>query len=102
MLEGTIIKNEFLKLWDEYENKSSIEAKIVKDADNLDVDFELVEQAANGGSLKNALDPGRSIVAADKLYTKTAKAIYKQLQSSNPHDWHVHGRNRINAGDWKP
>lgn len=101
MLEGTVLKDEFIKLWKEYEEKSSIEAKIVKDADNLDVDFELVEQAANGGSLKSALDPSRSIVAADKLYTKTAKSIYKQLQTSSPHDWHVSGRNRINSGDWK-
>jgi hypothetical protein len=43
----------------------------------------------------------RARVAATKLYTKTAKAMWDQLQGSNPHDWHQNSpANRIHSGDW--
>lgn len=101
MLGGTGIEKEFYALWDEYETRESIEAKIAKDADNLDIDFELAEQAANGSPLQKIKKPQRDVVAERKLYTKTAKRIYEQLSSANPHDWHFNSRNRGNAGDWK-
>src|SRR6185312_6928138 len=39
MLAGTSVENEFFALWEEYEQRETLEAKIAKDADNLDVDF---------------------------------------------------------------
>lgn len=51
MLADTSLEDEFYKLWQEYEERKSMESKIAKDADNLDVDLELVEQAARGGQL---------------------------------------------------
>jgi putative hydrolases of HD superfamily len=101
MLNGTAVQKEFFALWQEYEERTSIEAKIVKDADNLDVDFELAEQAANGSTLRANKQEIREFVAANKLYTKTAKEIYAELQNANPHAWWRETRNRRNSGDWK-
>lgn len=101
MLGGTAIEKEFLDLWQEYEDRQTLESKIVKDADNLDVDFELAEQGSQGFTIGQSLNPIRDHVAKEKLYTKTAKAIYDQLKNVDPHAWHTQGRNRINSGDWK-
>lgn len=101
MLEGTAVQKEFRALWDEYHERTSIEAKIIKDADNLDVDFELAEQAARGSTIFELKQSMRDTVANTKLYTKTAKRIYDQIKQTNPHNWHYKSRNRINSGDWK-
>lgn len=103
MLEGTSIEAEFKELLHEYELRESIESRIVKDADNLDVDFELREQTVRGhdalGTSKKSM---REQVHATKLYTNSAKEIAKQIASSNPHAWHANSpRNRINGGDWQ-
>jgi putative hydrolase of HD superfamily len=102
MLEGTSLPD-LVELWKEYERKDCLEAKIVKDADNLDVDFELQEQKASGyGTLFESKANMRARVAATKLYTATAKQMWKELQGSNPHDWHHNSSgNRFNSGDWK-
>jgi len=78
-----------------------MEAKIAKDADNLDVDFDLAEQAALGRTLNGKWKEARQFIAKKYLYTNTAKAIFDQLEASDPHDWHLTGRNRLNNGDWK-
>lgn len=101
MLQDTVLADEFLQLWHEYEARDCIEAKIVKDADNLDVDLELQEQAARGGSLRDVLSDNRERVGESKLYTETAKRFWQAIRESNPHDWHHNGRTRLNAGDWK-
>lgn len=101
MLSETSIEKEFYELWKEYEDRTSIEAKIVKDADNLDVDFELNEQAARGSRLKELWEDNRSNVAKNHMFTETGKAIAEQLATTDPHRWHNEGRNRNNSGDWK-
>ncbi len=101
MLAGSSLETEFLSLWEEYETRETLESRIVKDADNLDVDFELAEQASKGLTLKNLWEEPRAFVAKEKLYTKTAKEIFNQLIDANPHEWHMMGRNRRNEGDWK-
>lgn len=101
MLEGTSIKDEFYALWQEYEKLESIEAKIAKDADNLDIDLELAEQAIKGNRLVDSWAGNREYVATNKLYTKTAREMARELKQVNPHDWHLLGRNRRNGGDWK-
>ncbi len=101
ILKDTELENEFLKIWREYEKRESIESKIVKDADTLDVDFELQEQKIRGAGLADALSQNREFVASNKIYTKTAKKMWDAVQNASPHDWHVKGRNRRNAGDWK-
>ncbi|HYG83476.1 MAG TPA: HD domain-containing protein [Verrucomicrobiae bacterium] len=101
MLAGTALEKEFYALWEEYEARESLEAKIVKDADNLDVDFELAEQSVRGGVLHDEWKDNRAFVAKEKLYTATAKQLFEQLTTANPHDWHLTGRNRRNSGDWQ-
>lgn len=100
ILQGTGLSKEYLKLFKEYEKRKSIESKIVKDADNLDVDFELQEQSVRGQGLKKEWAANRASIYKI-LYTKTAKKIWKEIQKSNPHDWHMFARNRYTAGDWK-
>ncbi|MBD3279411.1 MAG: HD domain-containing protein [Candidatus Pacebacteria bacterium] len=100
-LKKTAVEKEFLQLWHEYEKRECLEAKIVKDADNLEVDLELQEQAAQGHQLPKNWAKMRKKVAQTKLYTQTAKRLWQQLQNSNPHDWHLKGKNRLKAGDWK-
>lgn len=100
-LEGTSLADEFKSLAEEYEHRQSLEAKIVKDADNLDVDFELAEQAARGVTLKQAFGPMRQHVGQTKLYTETARQLWHDLQTAEPHAWHLNSSNRFTTGDWK-
>lgn len=101
MLEQTSLRD-FIDVWREYERYDCIEAKIVKDADNLDVEIELREQQANGVVLKQTWrDIRRSQVRAAKIYTKTAKRLWDEIEKADPHAWHLTARNRHNAGDWK-
>ncbi len=101
MLGGTVLESEFYELWEEYEARETLEAKIVKDADNLDIDFELAEQASKGDALQEVKKEHRQFVADNRLYTETAKRLFKQLKTADPHGWHITGRNRRNSGDWK-
>ncbi len=102
MLEDTVLEKEFTSLWQEYEKQESIEAKIVKDADNLDVDLELREQAARGHTISGAFEYTRTFVYKSKLTTKTAKQLYRETLKSDPHSWHLNAKNnRISGGDWK-
>lgn len=102
MIGKTSLKN-FSKIWREYEKFDCIEAKIVKDADTLDIELELREQQAKGISLKNLWKSRRrKEVYGHKLFTKTAKRFWDLIEKSDPHDWHYFGRNRHTAGDWKP
>ena len=100
-LNGVNLAEEFVQLWHEAEAKKSLAAQIVKDADNLDVDLELREQAALGVQLGKDLAPMRRHVGMTKLYTQTARKLWREIQKANPNDWHVHSKNRFNSGDWK-
>lgn len=101
MLEDTSVRDDLLAVWKEYEKRECIESKIVKDADNLNVDIELREQAAKGNTFPRAMQPGRDVVFKEKLYTQTAKDLYQEIAKANPNDWHKNSkRNRYNSGDW--
>lgn len=100
-LAQSVLGEEFEAIWHAYEKRDSLAAKIVKDADNLDVDMELQEQAAKGVQLAFQWKEMRQRVAAEKLYTETAKKMVAEIKSSNPHDWHVQAPNRFTQGDWK-
>lgn len=100
MLSETVVESELKEIWHEYEQRKSIESKIVKDADNLDVDMELRDLATRDPKLYSDWRATRQAVYTN-LYTKTAKRLWKEIHDSNPHDWHIKGRNRLVAGDWK-
>lgn len=100
IIGGTILEKDLLKLYSEYEERDSIESKIVKDADNLDVDFELQEQEERGQTLIKKWKQMR-IQVYNQLYTNSAKKLWKSVQSSSPHSWHLNAKNRFTQGDWK-
>ncbi|MBI4993070.1 MAG: hypothetical protein HZC26_02960 [Candidatus Magasanikbacteria bacterium] len=66
-----------------------MEAKIVKDADNLDVDVELREMAERGSKLPEKWQKFRRFVRDEKLYTASAKKLLDEIQDSDPADWHL-------------
>ena len=102
ILEKTSLQKEFMDLWHEYEDRQTIESKIVKDADNLDVDMELRELGARGLKLESIWEKHRTPLAAKNLFTESAKQLYKEIRASSPDDWHVKSSgNRVNGGDWK-
>ena len=78
-----------------YEKRDTIEAKIVKDADNLDIDLELKEFEEQGHKLPAKWKTMRKFVRDKKLYTKTAKALWDKLQKANVAQWHME------ANKWK-
>lgn len=102
MLADTSLQTEFLALWQEYEDRQTLESKIVKDADNLDVDMELREQGANGSHLEKSFEKNRLHLRRNKYYTKTAERLFDAIKTADPHDWHtLSPHNRLNGGDWQ-
>jgi putative hydrolase of HD superfamily len=91
-LEGTVLSEEFLPIWEEYEKRESLESKIVKDADHLDVDLELKELEAMGNKLGNALYSSREKALESRFFTQTARNMWKEIQHSDPHHWHLMAR----------
>ncbi len=80
---------DFRQILEEYEKRESIEAKIVKDADNLDVDLELKEIEEMGSKLPGKWHQNnRKFVRDEKLYTESAKKLWDEIQTSDPSNWH--------------
>lgn len=100
ILENTALKEEFVALWREYEERQTPEARVVKDADTLDVDLELKEQGVMGNKGVGASHFWREEKVKPKLYTETARKMFDEIQISNPHSWHMEARNRSTHGDW--
>lgn len=85
---GTILEKEAELLLKEYNKRESLEARIVKDADNLDVDLELKELSRIDTVALGMAVGHRPKIKAKKLYTKTAKKMWDEIQKSNPNNWH--------------
>ena len=99
---GTVHEDEIWSLWREFEDRKTLEAKVVKDADNLDVELELRDQEFRGHMMAKTLRGPRNKALYPKLFTKSAKAMWKDVQKANPHDWHDKSpKNRFRGGDWK-
>jgi 5'-deoxynucleotidase YfbR-like HD superfamily hydrolase len=76
------------ELWAEFKAGQSLEAKIVKDADNLDVDLEFAERKDDWHFARTEDDIRRQVYET-KLYTKTARSLWNEIQLSDPHKWYV-------------
>jgi len=98
IFKNTLLEKEMVALWREYEERKTIESKIVKDADWLDVDFEIQEQKAAGKLHLKAWDDNRKIICS-RLYTASAKKLWKAIKKSDPVDWYRFARNRFVEGD---
>lgn len=90
IFQDTILEKEAMVLLKEYDDRESLEAKIVKDADNLDVDLELKELARIGDSVAIGYQKDtRPVIRAEKLYTKTAKRLWDEIQKADSNAWHT-------------
>lgn len=89
IFEDTLLEKEARELLKEYSERTSLEAKIVKDADNLDVDLELKELGKMGDPAAIQMQKDhRPIVRAKKLYTKTAKKMWDEIKRTHSDAWH--------------
>jgi len=93
-------QNEMRKLMKEYEERETLEAQVLKDADTLDIEIELMESIARGELMGEIIHKKRAVLR-EKLYTETARRFFDVIRRTNPHDWHAKGRNRFTAGDWR-
>ncbi|MFA6131086.1 MAG: hypothetical protein WC730_02405 [Patescibacteria group bacterium] len=86
----------------EYEERKSLESRIVKDADNLDIQLELREQASRHHDLGVIWTKVRKEKVYTQLFTKSAKTFWNAIQDASVHDWHLLAEgNRFHSGDWK-
>jgi putative hydrolase of HD superfamily len=90
-LKGTVFEKDLNSLFKEYKERSSIEAKIVKDADILEVDMELAEIEEKGSNLRKDWKQYRDKIAQN-LYTKTARKLYQEIQKLKPIEWLISAR----------
>ncbi|MBI4156044.1 MAG: HD domain-containing protein [Candidatus Zambryskibacteria bacterium] len=89
IFKNTLLEKEAKSLLKEYTGRTSLEARIVKDADNLDVDLELKELSKIGDSGAIGMQKQhRPTIRAKKLYTKTAKKMWDDIQKISPNGWH--------------
>ncbi len=86
---GTSFADLHRNILEEYEERKTLAAKIVKDADNLDVDIELKEMEERGSLIAKKMMPSRKLVRTEKLYTKTAKRMWDEIQKADPASWHL-------------
>jgi len=97
-LENTSIKKEILPLWEIFENQTSKEAKLVKDADSLEPIMELKEQESLGVDITKTWLELNTKRLEKNLNTETAKLFLDKIIKSNPHDWHLKAKNRFKSG----
>ncbi|MEK7585512.1 MAG: HD domain-containing protein [Patescibacteria group bacterium] len=89
LLADTIWEDFYKGVLAEYELRQSPEAKVVKDADNLDIDLELKEFEERGSPLPKKWQGFRQKVRDEKLYTKSAKELWDLIQTSKVEAWHM-------------
>jgi putative hydrolase of HD superfamily len=85
---GTCAGDDSPSLWDEFKHGKTLEAQIVRDADNLDVDLEFRERREDW-HFATTEDDLRRQVFEHKLLTDSAKDIWQEIQDSDPHRWYV-------------
>lgn len=88
MFTGTRLEG-FIPIIEAYERRDTIEAKIVKDADNLDIDLELKELEEKGHQLPLKWRELRRMIREEKLYTESAKQIWDEIQTADVSSWHI-------------
>lgn len=88
MFAGTKLGG-FISIIEAYERRDTIEAKIVKDADNLDIDLELKELEEKGHQLPIKWRGLRRMIREEKLYTESAKHIWDEIQMADVSSWHI-------------
>lgn len=86
-----------LEAFEVYEARTTQEAKIVKDADRLDVLLECKELKCRGLDYPTVWDEELQLYR-DKLTTETARRMFDDIQAAHPMDWTVQfQRNKMQA-----
>ncbi|KKU48962.1 hypothetical protein A3H10_03820 [Candidatus Uhrbacteria bacterium RIFCSPLOWO2_12_FULL_46_10] len=88
MFSGTILAD-LKNIIAAFESRQSIEAKIVKDTDNLDIDLELKELEETGHQLPEKWRKFRRLIRDEKFYTASAKKMWDEIQEADPSSWHI-------------
>lgn len=102
MFAETVLDSEAQELFLEYEKRETLESKVVKDADNLDVDIELRELEHSSNIVPRFWEQQRRRDVYSRLYTKSGQEFFDQIYQSDVHSWHNESaQNRFNGGDWK-
>jgi putative hydrolase of HD superfamily len=85
---GSALERDAVELWKEFKAGETPEAKIVRDADNLDADLEFRERREDWHFARTEDDVRRKVFE-EKLNTATAKQLWQEIQDSDPHRWYV-------------
>lgn len=88
-MSETIFGKDIIDLLKEYRERKTIESHIVKDADNLECDLELRELEKRGVKTATKFIEGHRPEVAEKLFTDSAKKLWKQIYSRDPDAWHL-------------
>lgn len=94
MFVGTSLGDEAHALLKEYRERTTLESKVVKDADLLDVDMELRELEAKGGDYPAAWKEKRKSVSEKDLLTESGKKLWHEIYASDPYAWYADGIDR--------
>ena len=94
---GTALEADALDLYKEYKERATLESKIVKDADMLDVDMELREQTLKGGSYPKQWEEKRKHVLEHELHTESAKKLWRDVNAADVYDWFRDAIDRTDA-----
>lgn len=96
---GTSLESEALDLFNEYRERTTLESKVVKDADLLDIDLELREMAANGKEHPKKWEEKRKHVVEHELHTESAKKLWHELNGADVYAWYADAIDRNDARD---
>ena len=88
MFAGTSF-GDYRSLLDEYERRECAEAKIIKDADNLDITLEMKELASRGSEVAKRWIKEMRPMVKERLYTNSARELWDALLASDPDDRHI-------------
>lgn len=95
MTASTSYEAEAKELMEEYHKRETLEAKVVKDADILDVDMELRELWAKGGKYPKTWDEKRRQIVENDLHTESARTMWHEINAADPYDWYADGIDRV-------
>lgn len=86
-VQGTGLENALLPLWDEQDAGQSIEARLSRDADQLDLLLNLVEER----NLGNPYAAKWMESAMERVHTEQGKDLARQIAASDHTDWWFKG-----------
>lgn len=88
VFEGTSLEDFSKDLFKEYKKMESMEAKIVKDADQLDIDFELKELEEQGHQIPAKWLESRNKIKEETFHTESAKKLHELVWKADRSDWY--------------